>query len=809
MRNMDSFSRMAGLDIDQAMSRGGSQGSSTFQGAGLDAGSGMLTGMYTQGIANLAVQSGAFDERTLALYGGKSGVGQLMTEAQGAFGAGALQQALLPYLMRKGSDGKLTLDKDALARLQSGETSYQDAVRQGGSKFRGDREGMLQLTNNSRELSSLVMRSAGPEAIQQMLMTQGASLADQLGVDLTSGYKAMGLTGDQARVLAQIGETPEFFNKLRQQQQAERQRLGHDAERARVGRSDLTNTAWDRFGDAFGASPWDRMQKGMSNYTARTEEDNRLAAVGAIKLRTQNPLYDSTYKYAGAVQAGRRRYSLGDLGDGTATTGEYLGGKARELSNFYTDEFRERGSGAGGDLVDTAFDDAGIAREAVLDIGTLIQEARGKESYVWMNASRRDRRLSAARDAAGMYVGARQLSDANPAAARSDLINAAQLGGVRGGVPGAHRFLSKAAVLLAQKARKLEDDRSLRQSDMLEALQSAGLSAKDANAVLASPDGAAKLLNLARGVMDSKTRKQMDEHTAKYTAGLSGLAKEGYERRMGASDETSLMKRLTGLGFEADEFSDLSDDQRATLKEFSDMSEDEIAGVFLAAMLNKEDVVGRSEAQDAAEHIMALNPEIADKVAAGMRKLEANPEMRKVIQKDLKKIAKSEDSEYSSVGLETLRSRGQAMKDTQSQLGIASLLKGYRAKATSANVDLADTTSPEEAMSNIAALSSAKKARLDPAVVSAASSGNREAFLRAISSSAGMTSDGVVIGSDGSADEAVEAQDKKISDTAVMAKRFAQYANANAKALEANTRELKRFNDKRDGVAVPVEGPNY
>lgn len=793
MRNMDSFARMAGLDIDQAMQRGGSQGAAIYQGAGQDAASGMNTGMFAQGASKLAVQSGVFDERTLALYGGKSGVTQLLTEANASFSAGPLQK-MLPYLMKKDANGKLVLDKEALQRLTTGQVSFEDAIKQGSSKFHGDKDGLMQLTTNSKEFSSLVTRQAGPESIQQMLMIQGADIADKLGIDLTGGYMAMGLTNDQSRVMARMAESPKFFDSLRQQQIAERRRLGYDARGTR-GKEDITYGFGDSIRDAFDISPLDNRQKRTSAALAAQEEDTRLQAIGAQKLRGGAPVYDTTYDFQGRVVGGRgKRGFFEELGDDydrmKTTTSRGMGmDEAYGLSELVTDD--------GGTISEVFRTTVALGRDAV----------RGTRS----NAAAQHNRLKNRRDlgvrTARLHEGARQLNGSDIEGSLQAATSAASSPNDKPEVTKKlQRDIGRAAAFLARKARTLaDDDKAITEEHIRESLSEAGLTPRMIDGILSAPGGAEHVLNMARGLMDSKTRKEVDEKGAELSKGLANLAKEKHEQTGGAASSRAAVKKLSAYGFDGDSIDAMTDDAKSTLKEFASMSEDEIAGVMIAAMLNDEDLIGQSNAQKRAQQIIEQNPEMMKHVARGTEILQANKDIRKTVQGNLEKITGGEGG-YNKVSAKTLRSRAGDINAAQHSAGITGLLKSLAGAATAKGVELTETSSPELAMKNINALSRASQAKLDQNVVNAARRGDRGAFLRAISASDGVETDGVVVGGDGAGNAETKAQDKKVEATAQLADRFAKYANANARALEENTRELKRFNDRAAGVPVPVEG---
>lgn len=291
MQDMDSYARMAGMDIDQAMESQGRQGAAVFNSAGLSASQGMRTGVMGAGQAHMGVQGGVFDEQTLALYGGESGVSQHITESNAAFMSGPMRRMMLPYLMRKGEGGELTVDRDAIDKLMSGEIGVQEAASQGASKFHGDMESLQQFRTNSKEMVMRLGEEMGPEGVQQMMMSMAQDNADRMGISLRASMMGtMGLSEEKANVMARMAESPEYWKNLRQQQVKELQRRQYDADQARgagLQRDvDDTESMWGRMTHEFDFSPLDRIQKETSDAIARHEENKALEAVGMRKSRS-------------------------------------------------------------------------------------------------------------------------------------------------------------------------------------------------------------------------------------------------------------------------------------------------------------------------------------------------------------------------------------------------------------------------------------------------------------------------------------------------------------------------------------------
>jgi len=278
--NMDQYARMAGMDVDQLMQTQGLQGAGIYQGSGLVAGQGLQTGMMGGGQARQMVAGGAVNARNLALYGGVSGMGQRMTEMNASF-LSNVAQPLLPYFASEGEDGKLSINQDRVKAFQSGDVTYQDALRKASEMdmSQGARQRIMGF--RGRELTAELGESLGPEGTQQAMVRAIMSIQkDNPNLDfMTAAELAAGPDG--AAMIRNMGNKGYQEGTMRQMQQ-ELDRRRYDA---RQGGGLVQRSFMEKYGPGDPTSFFGDMQDGVSGYLADYEESKRLEAVGTTRFK--------------------------------------------------------------------------------------------------------------------------------------------------------------------------------------------------------------------------------------------------------------------------------------------------------------------------------------------------------------------------------------------------------------------------------------------------------------------------------------------------------------------------------------------
>jgi hypothetical protein len=361
--NARTFARMAGTTV-QGVMQAGMQGANVFQQYGMSGATGMNIGMASVGTAG--VLGTTMDPRTLGLLGGREGMAQSLTNS-----AAQVSQitAILPGLLKTGKDGRLTVDKDAVNNLLTGQTDIQSLVRASAAKMTGvGAENFInQYSYRKSALQDEVMHSMGGQGGMMLPLILAKKMVDQ-GVtkDIGAALRSLGLDEKQAETGRQLLASGTIGDVMRQQERtatleaqrgraAKREGLEEAASQARW--SGLGKTALEVGAGAFGARTgaplilgaaygiqkgsralgniYDRLAR--ENYGEDVDlEEQRIASGGGRVLRTYRPgeLADPTgtkalrgqiQTHAGVLETERREYAdwqrKGPLQDEVTRTG--------------------------------------------------------------------------------------------------------------------------------------------------------------------------------------------------------------------------------------------------------------------------------------------------------------------------------------------------------------------------------------------------------------------------------------------------------------------------------------------------------
>lgn len=818
MRNADSYARMAGMDVDQLMQTGGLQGAAMFSRQGLDAATGFRTGMFTQGAAKLAVQGGAFDAQTLAMYGGKSGVAQLMTEASANFAGGTLRESLLPYLMRKGKDGALTIDNAALGKLMSGEVDFEEAIRRGSGKFAGDTKALDDLMSRRDELTAQVSRRMGAEGTQNLLLLQGKQMSDRLGVSLTSGLTTMGLTQEQARVMARTAESPEYWANLKRQQEAERQRLVFDAEKGRaaqfadnpegfVGR---LGRKWRGLENRYGLNMPEQVLNAITPkmigdtdaWLAEQEESKRLEMVGMRRLRGGNEglmLSDAMLKgieennvdtFDLEPRKGKLRYNAyrrgGYLDTAEAVTG--IGARGNLVRTVRSHRNRDPLTGAlrdavpGMNMAYDAIDAVTYGREQMLQGGTL-EGAREKMDREYLAAMK-------------------EANIANDVLRMGSTGGMAQLSGVVGDLAGEgatkeerdrKELAARNLALRMARATSSQNAGVFSESDMRQL--GAGLGLTDAD--FKSGKFRATVMSMAQQDMTGKQRETMTAELQRFSEARRGALEEDFQRGAytGSAGAVSALRDMGFGGWGTRTFGDMSKEDQALITNMSERSDEDNALIMLLALGEDTTLTGsrtdRAKAADVARQ--RLTPKQARRLEQ-LRKSMTRKQRADLVGKSLLADVDA-DVLKSADAMDVLARKAGGVRSAATVISGAQQTKEYATHLADIGVldldeDMIKDMSDTELMGIVRGLSDKRAARVSGDVRKAAANNNRSAFLKAIQRT-GKTGSGATTSTVGLETGAVRAQDRLIESTNRMAEEMARTGKKQVKALEENTRALR------------------
>jgi len=252
--NARTYARMAGTTV-QGVMQAGMQGAGMFQQYGMSGATGMGVGMAAAGAAG--TMGTILDPRTLNLLGGREGVAQTLTGA-----AAQMSQitAILPGMLKRGKDGKLTVDEDAMGKLTR-PGGIDELVR--GSASRVDRQFIEEYSHRKGALQDELMNKMGPMGAILMPVLLAKRFMSQTGIkDLGAGLRGIGLDEKQAETIQLTFESPDFYKSIRQQQRT----LAIEQQKIRSVRSQSLADAADDVGSA-------RFSRGLAD-----------AAVGTARL---------------------------------------------------------------------------------------------------------------------------------------------------------------------------------------------------------------------------------------------------------------------------------------------------------------------------------------------------------------------------------------------------------------------------------------------------------------------------------------------------------------------------------------------
>jgi hypothetical protein len=296
-QNLAQYARMAGVDVDQLMQRQGMQGAATFRGQGLLASQGMMTGAMAGGQSRMFEASGAMGSQEVAMLGGQEGISQRINEMNAGFMSKMAPQ-MMGAMVKRGPNGELTIDRDAVSRIQSGKMSFQDALGQTGNV---DQATLTEMVSRMPELQAQMGDVMGPQGIQMAMMQQAKQHSQLTGLNLRQS--AQSIFGQEAGQVLGAMQDPKFQAAQLQQQQAEQNQRVFEQQQAREAaaqaRPGFLSKAYTAGVQGLGmttqqfgryTSPLAQFQEGTSNWLARNEELSRRRRAGITTFERDAPI---------------------------------------------------------------------------------------------------------------------------------------------------------------------------------------------------------------------------------------------------------------------------------------------------------------------------------------------------------------------------------------------------------------------------------------------------------------------------------------------------------------------------------------
>jgi hypothetical protein len=287
-QNARMFARMAGTSVSGLTEMGGLQGAMIFQQAGLSAGLGLQMGNGAYGMARQAVASGVYNPQQLAMLGGTSGIAQREMQSNAAF----LKMPMLTAAMSSvGANGTFGLNPNNVHGLMNGKVNIGQMASMGTDNLMSavaqhgvGAIGMFQMQQS--ELQDSIGRALGPVGMKMARMRQVMQTQQMLGIKGPGGFvtaaKAMGMSDEEARQMAQEANSPEFFSNMRRQMNVQVQDVRMQDEAAAKANAP---GAWSRWGDSGAASGFVR---GVNSFTQDAANAFRNTVQGTVDFFSSN-----------------------------------------------------------------------------------------------------------------------------------------------------------------------------------------------------------------------------------------------------------------------------------------------------------------------------------------------------------------------------------------------------------------------------------------------------------------------------------------------------------------------------------------
>ncbi|RKY28323.1 MAG: hypothetical protein DRP83_00960 [Planctomycetota bacterium] len=274
-QDMNRYSRAAGASIS-GIKQMGMMGASTFQQAGLTAGSGMTYGMHAAAAARQAIATGTFQPRELALMGGMQGMTQRNIQAQAAmlsmplFGAAVSQYGARGFELNQGALNQMG-QGGAQGMVRGAVSAMGQAVQQGGVGA------LATFPLQQRRLQTEAAEQMTPEQLTAARMRMSLETGQRLGLQGAGAFAggARVLFGNEvAEQMMYEAQNPQFF-------QAQRNRINEQQQRLIREQREANERARPGAGTLIGRRLWQNARLGGLGPTG-AEVESGLEATGAV-----------------------------------------------------------------------------------------------------------------------------------------------------------------------------------------------------------------------------------------------------------------------------------------------------------------------------------------------------------------------------------------------------------------------------------------------------------------------------------------------------------------------------------------------
>lgn len=246
LRDIKMFGRMAGGVQNAQM--GAQLGAQLFQAQGLTGGLGAQIGAGAAGMANVSM--GGLNDIQRGLMGGKEGVAGLMTQMQANF-MGNTAQLIIPYVSERGPDGRLRINKQRLAEVQSGKIGLQEITARGSANLaQMGYRGAQDLISQAPELQVEMGQMLGAVGTFVTMANQTTKLMKgRPELTLESAASIIGGGREAGNLLAAQMRDPEMRERMKAQLTEEQRRIAMEGREARQAQLEQTPGAFGRWAE--------------------------------------------------------------------------------------------------------------------------------------------------------------------------------------------------------------------------------------------------------------------------------------------------------------------------------------------------------------------------------------------------------------------------------------------------------------------------------------------------------------------------------------------------------------------------------
>lgn len=240
---------MAGKSMTQAI-QDAQQSGAMYQQSGLLQSQGIDAGVLGQGLARQMSMSGSLSRIQNTRLGGSAGIADRFASISQKQLSGGLD-AFMPYLVKKGENGSLSIDQDKLRSFKSGSISMNEMMSSGAAGM--DSATLQAMVNNMGDLRAELAQKLGPSGALVATIKNVERVQQQLGgpsmASFQTAARSMGMSADEATQLNGLRTDPGALQGVMKANNNEIRRLRYDDQQRDAARRANRRTQTERFKD--------------------------------------------------------------------------------------------------------------------------------------------------------------------------------------------------------------------------------------------------------------------------------------------------------------------------------------------------------------------------------------------------------------------------------------------------------------------------------------------------------------------------------------------------------------------------------